>query len=229
MSVCMRAAAIFVLSVSVLSSSAFADEIGYFAGSAEASDGDFGWDVFSGAWSDTHQSQFASGIGTAELVIGGGAPTMPPGGVTETGDIYTHDASNPTFDFTLTGLDSSEAFTSVVLQFATTQTTLDASAFELGGAAPDEFISLGQDGSVPFGQTSFPYNFYWAEWIGVDSATTLNASIDIGSFRVIGGAKATYYNTDSALNVTNVSAVPEPSAGVLSILVALFAVRRRRD
>lgn len=233
MFVSMRTFLLLAISVFVLAPPALAQQEGFFFDSLEAADTVLVFDTFSGNYTDVQTPGTSTGAGSGQLVIGGTPPNPFVGGFINGGDLlYTHDAVDPTFDISLTGLVTSGANSSVVIQFATTETTstLTSDRFSIAGVGgPDEFIFLGSNGSVPFGSSSFDMNFYWAEWNGLANTSTLDATIEIDDFRVVGGAKVMHFNSDSALNISQIAAVPEPATGLVMAVGAIaLGLRRRR-
>lgn len=226
--------AIVSLAAMEVSNTASGQEYSNFYNAVETPTGEFGWDVFSGDYSDRHAANVTVGIGTGVINVGGDS-TAPTGGPFGAGDFYTHSTFapgfDPTFDFTLSGLDSSRSFTSVVLQFATTNEDTAASEFTLGGADPDDFEELGElGGGSGFGGSDSPFFYFAAEWNdSIAAASTLSATVDVTSFDVIAGAKFSYFNTDAPLNVTIApAAVPEPSVGVFALLMLTVGCTGRR-
>ncbi|MDG1808606.1 MAG: PEP-CTERM sorting domain-containing protein [Pirellulaceae bacterium] len=208
-----------------------ADVIDDFDNVAGTPTGEFGWDDFNGAsYGGPHTpDQFVTGTGNANITVTP-IPT-PPGGVVA-GNLYAH-TTVPNWKLNLTGLSSTNAFTSIAVQVATTAdftgANLDASNFLMDGMAPDEFIDLGSRTSIPGnGGVPSPVNFYWAEWIGESAETdyTVDVSGAGGFFQVLAGAKVSYFNTESSFNIT--SSVPEPSSIIVLGCVALVTQLRRK-
>lgn len=66
---------------------------------------------------------------------------------------------------------------------------------------------------------------FWAEWIGVAAASDFDINISTGGqFQTLTAVDAAYFNTYTAFNIT---AVPEPGMGVVSLLFGLVSLRRR--
>ena len=184
----------------------------------EVSDGEQGWGVFTGQYTDAHQPDIQ---GPTSSIL----TASPAGGIiTSTGNLYSMNTV-PTFDVQATFLDDTEAFTSVALQMATTG-SYSASNFDIGGAAPDEFAQFYAKDSA-----GFTYNYYRAEWYGLNSSSVIGATITGTPFNVhqsLAALRFDYVNTGS--DSYNMQSVPEP--GALSLMAALFGfvgLRRRRS
>lgn len=203
-----------VLSVLVSTSKVKADTVPYFDTVAGSSSGEFAWDHFSGSYGDSHSPDTAiTGLGSATLT-----PSPDGGLITGTANLYSFN-SVPTWNFHLTGADDSLDYTSIALQFAS-NVALESSAFQLNGLTPDEFVAFGVRGSSG-------YSFYWAEWQGVTSESDYSIAVHGGGVHeAVSGAQLTYFNTESAFDIT---AVPEPNSSMLLIGLAVSAMLRRRD
>ena len=183
----------------------------------EVSDGEQGWGVFTGQYTDAHQPDMTGP--TSSILL-----ATPAGGIiTSTGNLYSM-GTVPSFNVQLTSLDDTEDYTSVAFQFATTG-TYAASSFDLGGAAPDEFAKYAEKDSA-----GFTYNYYRAEWTGFTSNSFYSATMTGTPFDVhqsLAAARFDYVNTGNASY--NMQSVPEP--GALSVMVAICGLagfRRRR-
>lgn len=212
----------FVATPLLVSSPAAADVIGFFNMVAGNPNGEFGWDDF-GTTGSPYQGPHA----TDQFTWGNGQSLIevtPGGMITGTNNLYSF-FSVPTWDFSMSSLDSSAPFTSLVLQISSSA-ELDGNNFSLGGLNPDEFVDLGQRTEIG----GFPYNFYWAEWQGLSAAPSLGIQVfGTGQHQSLAGAQLTYFNTTSSFNINS---VPEPgSAGIVAGLLACVATgfRRRRS
>ncbi len=208
--------------------------------------GEFGWDGFTGNYSDAHAPDAASsGVGTAFLSVtpdpdvvagfdGPGGIVGPPG---LPGDLYAHDTT-PVYSLDLGSLETSGAFTSVAVQFAITKSflpptsrfNLTAASFELDGVGgPDEFEFLGPLAQIPGNSGPEDIDYFWAEWNRLAAGTDLDFTItgSLGQFQTLTAAKVSYFNGSDAN--FNISFVPEPSAGILPLLFGLTFLKRRRN
>lgn len=223
-----------VFAVARLSSptTAFSQQENFFYDSVQTPNSVFVFDNFVGSYTDVQSPSSSSGTGNAELSIGGTPPNPFIGGFIDEGDlVYTHDAVNPAFDIALAGLENARASSSLVVQFATTETpsTMTGNEFSIPGLGnSDEFFFLGTNGTVDFAGTNFDINYYWAEWNGLVNSTTIETSVLIDDFRVVGGAKVMHFNSDTVLNISEIAAIPEPGLGLLPLFIGLISVQRRR-
>ena len=123
----------------------------------------------------------------------------PAGGlVSSTSNLYAF-FTFPNYTISLDQLDTSEAFSTIVVQIATTE-EIDETQFNL---PPDDFVSLGVRGSLDFEGDQFPINVYWAEWTGISAMSEFEVeiagAIEHASFV---SARAAFYNTSQPLDVT---------------------------
>ena len=183
----------------------------------EISDGEQGWGVFTGQYTDAHQPDIQ---GPTSSIL----TASPAGGIiTSTGNLYSM-STVPTYNVQATFLDDAKDYTSVALQMATTG-TYNANSFAVGGAAPDEFVKFHEEFFA-----GFTYNYYRAEWYGLNSSSVVGATITGTPFQVhqsLAAMRFDYRNTDNSSY--NLQSVPEP--GALSMIAALFGLagfRRRR-
>ena len=157
----------------------------------EPSDSVFGWDLFVGGYPGPHASS---------LDDAGGVLTVSPAGglISSTGNLYAF-FTIPTYTVSLNDLETSEAFTSVVVQVATTE-VLDESRFSL---VPDEFEFLGARASLDFDGDQIPINYYWAEWNGMTASPDFEVSVSGAAEHVsFCSVRASHFNTAEPLNVT---------------------------
>lgn len=184
---------------------------------ANSTNGEFGWDVFSGTYAGPHApDQFSTGVGTAQLSV------TPGGVITSTSNLYSL-FSTPAWTFELENLQDSLPFTSVAIQLVANG-TYNSNQFLLNGIVPDEFYSFGQ---VNVG--GFMSELYWAAWQGIAAQADYTATLaaPTGSqHHVLAAAKVSYLNS---ANPQNIQAIPEPSSGVLVILAVCIcgAIRRK--
>ena len=172
-----------------------------FAVIAESPDGEFGWDEFGLTGSPYDGPHAPDQFGSGSTII-----SSPGGLITSTNNLYSL-FSVPQWTVNLNGLDDTESFTSLVVQFATS-TQYDAGDFTLAGESPDEFIFLGEGPEIG----GFPIYFYWAEWQGLDSASSLSIELQgSGQHQSLAAVKASYFNTTDPNY--NISAVSEPVPG----------------
>ncbi|MCH2183482.1 MAG: PEP-CTERM sorting domain-containing protein [Mariniblastus sp.] len=205
-----------MLSVCMFGSSSFGDELyDQFLGLV-TSDGEIGWDVFQGAYTDTHTPDITGAANS-------GISVSPAGGiVTSTGNLYSLNTV-PTFTISLAELNDDQDYTSVALQVATTG-AYGANNFTLGGLSPTEFFKTGETVSA-----GFTYSYYWAEWQGVDSDEDLTAIMAGTPFNIhqsLAAVRFDYKNTGNS--AYNMQAVPEPSSFAMMAVVASFIGLRRR-
>ena len=194
-----------------------ADIIGEFK-DLQTQGGEWGWDDFGttgSAYSDAHLAdQFGSGSSIS---------ASPAGGlITSTKNLYSM-FTVPTFSVDLSGLDDTDNFTSLVVQFAASG-SYDASHFSLDGNNPDELVTW--IGTQTSGDS---INMYWAEWQGLTADTDYSVSLQgTGQHQSLAGVKASYFNTgNSAFNMTP---VPEPGTfTAMGLLAGMVALRRRRS
>ncbi|MEL7499760.1 MAG: hypothetical protein AAFN77_19310 [Planctomycetota bacterium] len=196
-----------------------ADVIDFFDTVTGTADGEFGWDEFGltgSSYEGPHlPDQFAAGTGGGSLTINSG------GLITTTNNLYSF-FSVANWQFGLSGLSTDESFTSVAFQFATSF-EYDASQFTLNGSAPDEFFGLGKRTEIG----GFGYSFYWAEWQGLNASNSYSVQLaGTGQHQSLAGAKASYFNTaNSAFNIT---AVPEPSAMLVLVVLGFASLAHRQ-
>jgi len=196
---------------------ASADDISNLLMIQGAATGEFGWDNFSGEYVGPHApDRFSNGMGS-------GLISVNPGGViTSTQNLYSL-FSTPTWSISMSGMDSSESFTSVVIQLAASG-EYTADQFLLNGAAPNEFFTFGQ---LNIG--GFTTDLYWAQWEGLSAMDSFVATLaaPTGSVhRSLAATKVTYFNTATPYTI---QAVPEPSLiGLLGMSSIGLLLRRRR-
>lgn len=208
----------FVFSASIFASQiTCADVIDAFADVAGNPTGEFGWDDFG-----TTGSPYEGPHDPDQFGAGSSLSANTGGLITTTNNLYSF-FSVPTWNVDLNGLVTDDAFTSVAVQFATSS-SYDSAQFTLGGVAPDEFSFLGQGPEIG----GFPINLYWAEWQGLDAASSYSIQLQgTGQHQSLAGAKASYFNTSSSS--FDISAVPEPtSMAVVGLLMGLLTFRRGR-
>lgn len=198
-----------------------ADVVQYFDTVSGTASGEFAWDDFGTtgtSYAGPHApDQFATGSGSAAISVTEG------GLITSTNNLYSF-FSVADWTHSLASAESSQAYTSIALQVAVSP-TLTAADFQINGMNPDQFIDLGQRAAVG----GFDYNFYWAEWQGLDAAATYDIIVSgTGEHESYAGAQLTYFNDSSVIDI---SAVPEPgSACILApALLGVLTLRRRRN
>lgn len=172
-------------------SMAVAQEYVLFETENETADQIFGWDTFAGNYAGPHESLLDEPGSFIEIAPDGGA-------VTTSGNLYAA-FTFPNYTFDINGLGTDEAFSSIVLQFATTEPiTIDQ--FDV---LPGEFVELGQRSTLTFGDMELPVFFYWAEWI--ESPATESFSVTISGMAMhasFAGARVAAFNTAEPLDVT---------------------------
>ncbi|MEL7496545.1 MAG: hypothetical protein AAFN77_02980 [Planctomycetota bacterium] len=222
-------------------SSAHADvAIGNFDSIAQPTSGEFGWDDFGSApYVGGHSpDQFERG-GNGQLNVSAGGFSFDDG--TDT-DLYAF-TSEPKWDFSLSGLNASSAFTSVVLQVAVSDAAgppvlghMSSGLFTIGGQTPDEFIDFGSRSDVDFNGDPISIHYYWAEWTGLTASSNLLLEVKSPQFdnpgvdshhQLFTGAKISYVNTsDASFDITS---VPEPgSMTIIAFLSIATVIQRRR-
>ena len=168
-----------------------AQEFDQFEASNEIANSVFGWDVFSGDYIGPHASTLGSSGGLLSVSPAGGL-------ISSTSNLYAF-FTFPSYTVSLSNLDSSEGFTSIVVQIATTE-IIDETRFS---QTPDDFEFLGERGSLGFDGDDIPINFYWAEWIGMPAISSFEVEITGAEEHVsFCSAHASYFNTAQPLNVT---------------------------
>lgn len=203
-----------------IQSPANADVVDFFDTVAGDWSGEFAWDDFGltgTPYAGPHNpDQYSAGAGAATLNV------SPGGIITGTNNLYSFN-SVPDYSTNLTSLETTEDYTSVVVQFAASG-NYAADRFTLDGATPDEFLNFG----VRTSAGGFPYNFYWAEWQGIAASSDLVIELSgTGMHQSLAGAKATYFNTSS--NSFDIRSVPEPgSAAIILSLLTAVGLRRHR-
>lgn len=195
-----------------------ADTVGSFALTNGSPTAAFEWDNFSGDYWADHASDIEAFGGSAFLI-----PSVDGGLVTTTSNLYTFFTPSTDIQFSLNGLDASNPFSTVVLQFAT-PSTLTSGDFTLDGATPDDFQLLGLGADSGFG----PYQLYWAEWQALAASDAFQLTVgSFGQHASIGGARALVFNTSTPFDA---AAVPEPAFILWTgPLLALQMSRRRRQ
>ncbi len=176
-------------------------------------DGTFLWDDFQAAlgFPGPHPA-IAAGTGSAQL------QATPGGLITASGNLYAFTAT-PTLTFAINGAAANEALTDLRLQVATTQ-LLTSSIFP---TAPSQFVSRGALSQMNFGGSPVDVHYYDVRWNGLSPASTISVTMGPAEIHsVLGGARLDY---------TNISAIPEPTSGLLSLAVlsATLWIRKRNS
>lgn len=199
--------------------------------------GQFDWDEFGGTGAPvtgTHSPDGGSaGIGAAALDMTFTAQPQdgPPFALlTSTDNIYAG-GTLMEFDLNLSGLDTTEASTTVVLQIATLG-PLDPASVLLDGAAPTEFVFRGTKPDVVHDtdetNSAFDTSYYWAEWqVAADTDYLIEFS-HLFTHTSFTGARADYLNSATPFNAQSPSIVPEPASLGLMTTAMLVLLRRRR-
>lgn len=197
--------------------------------------GSFEWDNFTGPVTGSFSPDVISaGTGTADLSLTftpqpfDGPPTAL---ITSTSNIY---AGGTLVDYTagIDGAANSEAFTTVVAQVATLGT--EFSDFLLNGLAPTEFVDRGIRADVLQGEFGAPFDvsYLWFEWQLSDTDVSDSLDFTFGNtvtHQSLTQVRIDYVNSDTLINATTPSAVPEPaSVFLLGIGAVLMHKRRRR-
>ncbi|TWT90535.1 hypothetical protein Mal64_09270 [Pseudobythopirellula maris] len=191
-----------------------------------ASTGHFEWDEFGGSVFAPFAPDAAStGAGSAALSAADftAQPMDGPGFalVTSTDNVYAG-GTLIDWDLNLSGLDTTEADTTVVLQVAAThgsggQGGIDPASVLLDGAAPTTFIDRGLAPGVLSNIDEGPGSpndtfFYWAEWRVAADADYLVEFSHLGTHTSFTQVRVDYFNTDGAYVAATPSQVPEPTA-----------------
>jgi len=190
------------------------------------------WDAFTATFGPITPDLPVVGVGAGNISLNSVAqpfdgPLVPI--VTSTGNIYT---GGTLTDFTLdlSGLEASEANTTVVLQVAAIGSF---SGFELDGQTPIEFVDRNEALDVLHGGAPFDTRFYWAEW-QLGSETDYQISFgNLVTHQSLAGVRIDYFNSAAGESVSApavfATAVPEPTSGLmLAGLLIATAIRRRR-
>ncbi len=174
--------------------------------------GVFEWDNFTTTFGSTPDYQ-ELGIGSAVLNLMSipqpvDAPRLAL--VTSTSNIYT---GGTLTDFTvgLSGLDATEAHTTVVMHLAAIGSFTD---FEINGQLPSEIVNLGTEEDVLHGSGAAPFDttFYWAQW-QLDSATDLEITFaNLLTHQSLAGIRIDYFNSASP------TVVPAPGTSNSTLL-----------
>lgn len=200
-----------------------------------SADGTFEWDTFAGAFAGPHAADVATtGTGSASLSVTDiTAVPMdgPPFGlVTSSSNLYSG-GNTATYEIDLSGLESAEALTTVVVQIAYVPGAGPfATTLQLDGMDATEVVDRGIAGGVLHGLVQSPNDtaYLWAEWqVAAGSGYTL--TFDTANHTNLAAVRIDYVNSGSVVDAIAPSAVPEPSA--LALLLggaALCGVRRRR-
>ncbi len=215
------------LLVPVISSSTHAQEIP-FRDIVGAPDGEFGWNTFSGHFTDDYAGPhdpdlFTTGTGTANITVtssGEGAGMITNGG---NGNLYSF-FSTPTWEFNASDLKQDLLFTSIGIQLVSSG-TYDLANVLIGDRSPDEFTTL-----VTQGEGMTRLYLHWAAWNGLTRSSDYTATFaaPAGTQHIsLAAAKFSYFNTDD--QNFRITAIPEPTSAVaLMLLGAGFALRRRK-
>lgn len=215
----------------VLGSTAAAQNAAFYQVPFESSTGTFEWDFFSGSGTGPHAPDVTNegGAGSLSATFTPNPNDGPPFPlVTSTMNIYSG-GTFPDYTAALTDLDDSGSNTTVVLQLASIGDVF--SGFQLNGTAPTEFLNRGSIKDLPHGTGDAVSDtiFYWAEWQldgdGRDSFDLTFSTIPHASFA---GARIDYLTSDSVVNVTPPSAVPEPASGFAVLISAIGIGLHRR-
>lgn len=200
-----------------------------------AADGTFEWDTFVGAFAGPHATDVGTtGTGSASLDVIELTPDLtdgPPFGIlTSSSNLYSG-GNTGTYGIDLTGLDASEAFTTVVLQIAYIPGSGPfAATLQLDGVDTTQVVDRGIADGVLHGLVQSPNDtaYLWAEW-QVAAGSDYTLTFDTVNHTNLAAVRIDYVNSGSVVDAIAPSAVPEPSA--LALLLggaALCGVRRRR-
>ncbi len=213
----------------------------FFSDQPIAATGQFEWDEFVASFPPGPTA--ALGPHAADVANFGGTGTLdalditvdpfdgPPFPlITGTENIYAG-GTIVDFDVELSGLDTINPFTTVVLQLAFIGEA-DSASVLLDGAAPSTFVDRGvatvahdTDNS----NASFDTNFYWAEWqVAADSDYLLEFA-NAANHTSLAQVRADYFNTAAPFTAVAASTVPEPTTATLLALMfsGLATVRNR--
>lgn len=198
-------------------------------------DGTFEWDTFTGNFADAHATDAGTtGTGSATLTPGVFTPLPmdgPPFGlVTSSSNLYSG-GNTGSYEIELTGLDTAEAFTTVVLQIAYIPGAGPfATTLRLDGSDAIELVDRGIAGGVLHGLLASPNDtaYLWAEWrVAAGSSHTI--TFDTANHTNLAAVRVDYLNDATVVDAAAAAPVPEPTG--LALLLggaALCGARRRR-
>ncbi|MEZ6096080.1 MAG: PEP-CTERM sorting domain-containing protein [Pirellulaceae bacterium] len=206
-----------------------AQQFEYFSNIMDVT-GQAGWDQFSPLDPGNYAGPHAADV--IETGLSNSFVSVTPGGFKAGPDLYAF-LSTPTWSITVNTASTTEAFTSIALQVATTPPAvgddLDNTSFLLNGIAPDEFIAFGPRTTLSAGGGQPPQdvNYYWASWNGLNAESSYELNVGPGgNHAVFAAARVDYVNTSDSNY--QISAVPEPATGVLLICLGIAATLKRR-
>lgn len=214
----------------LLACNASAQEHAFFSNVVQSPSGSIGWDSFTVTDPNNYVGPHAADV--VELGASNSVVSVTPGGFKAGPNLYAF-FSTPTWSVDLNGLTTTEQFTSVGLQIATTPPPMgmdiDQDSFLLNGISSDEFISLGTRTQLVAGggQPAQDVNYYWAAWNGLDALSSYSIEIGPGqNHAVFAAAHVDYINTASRSSIT---VVPEPgTAGLVALGSCLALIRRKQ-
>lgn len=203
----------------------------FFTDQPIAATGQFEWDEFVASFPPGPTA--ALGPHAADVANFGGAGTLdaldftvdpfdgPPFPlITGTENIYAG-GTIVDFDVELSGLDTTNAFTTVVLQIAATG-EINSSSILLDGITPSSFVDRGIAGVLHDTDNSnafFLTNFYWAAWQVAADADYLLEFANAANHTSLAQVRADYFNTAAPFTAVAASTVPEPATATLLALM----------
>ena len=189
--VCSCAFPSLILLIAMFHSQATGQEYLLFETENQKANSVYGWDFFSGAYPEPHESN----LDDADAFL----TVTPAGGlISSTANLYAF-FTVPTYTFTFCGLENSEAFSTLVLQIATTE-IIDETRFDI---PPSEFIELGELSSLPFDGDELPVYFYWVEWTGLPATSDFEVAVEgMQMHASFCGARAAHFNSSMIVDVS---------------------------
>jgi len=201
--------------------------------------GTFEWDTFKDTddggpgFTGPHTPDVgSSGTGSASISANGFVPSPndgPPFGVvTSTSNLYSGGTTG-TYTLDLTGLDDTQANTTLVMQVAYIPGNGPFTGFELDGESPTESVDRGVAQAVKHGVNESPFDttYLWFEW-QVDASETAQITFDTLEHTSLTAVRIDYINSSSLVDAADPSLVPEPGSLALLGLGGLALLARRR-
>ena len=151
----------------------------------------YGWDIFSGFYSQPHENS----IGESTAIL----TAAPAGGVvSSTANLYSF-FTVPAFTVSLSELPTTEPFTSVAFQLAATEIIDGTRLIPL----PNEFIDLGVRSTLGFEGDEIDVHYYWVQWEGLDALPSYDFTVEfMGMHVVFAGARVACFNTPEPLQIS---------------------------
>ena len=180
--------------------SAVAQQYEFFEIENETPTGSFGWDIFSGFYSQPHMTTIGDVNGVLTVTPSGGV-------VSSTMNLYSA-GTTPRYEFAISNLDDTEIFTSVALQVAITGNSdgsplLSSDFFiELDGMEimPDDFEELGVRAQLA---GAFDIYYYWVEWNGLMASADLTMVLQgVSNNLSFTAANISYFNSAEPMDIT---------------------------